>query len=501
MDERLYGRNKWSYGVTERPDAWIQLRVYHTNRTMYRLLEQHAANPRYFLDHRATFSRSGTSAKKWLAAVMDDYLAPFRENKVKIVLPPADPEIPSKEPQKPTAEAQPQSPRVRTTLSRGKVALVACVGKKRPRPMAAQDLYDSDWFRKASKYAKQVADGWYILSAKHGLIAPETVIEPYDETLKTMAAAGRRAWAGRVAHELQSVLQAGDEVVMLAGKDYREHLMGPIGAMGCGVQAPMEGLRIGEQLRWLNQRLSGRKPAVITGGRLGDIQRFYDILLELERRLGGKRTLAEADGSMGWPKRGAYFFFEPGEERTTSGAGLRIVRVGTHGLKTGSGSTLWGRLKQHKGTVGGSDPGGGNHRGSVFRLHVGSALIRRGSRSEAVAGGWGKGGSADRLVRERERPLERAVSRQIRSMPLLWVDIGDEPGPSSMRGYVERNAIALLSNCNSRNAPIDPPRSDWLGRRAAREAIRDSGLWNVNHVAGSCDPEFLGVLAMFAAHT
>jgi hypothetical protein len=468
---------------------------------MYRLLEQHAANPRYFLEHRATFSRSGTSAKKWLASVMDDHATPFRENKVKIVLPLTDPELLSKEPQEPTAEDEPQSPPVRTTPSGGKVALVACVGKKKSRPMAAQDLYDSDWFRKASKYARQVADEWYILSAKHGLIAPETVIEPYDETLKTMPAAGRRAWAGRVADELRSVLQVDDQVVMLAGKDYREHLMAPIRAMGCGVQAPMEGLRIGEQLRWLNQRLSERKPAISTGGRLGEIQHFYDILDELERRVGGKRTLAEAHGRMGWPKRGVYFFFEPGEERTTSGTGLRVVRVGTHGLKTGSSSTLWGRLKQHMGTVGGSDPGGGNHRGSVFRLHVGSALIRRDSRSEAVAGGWGKGGSADRLVRERERPLERAVSRQIRSMPLLWVDIGDRPGPSSMRGYVERNAIALLSNYNSRNAPIDPPSTDWLGRWAARKAIRDSGLWNVNHVAESCDPEFLGPLATFAANT
>ena len=61
MDERLYGRNKWSYGVTERPDGWIEVRVYHTNRTMYRLLEQHAANPRCFLSRRVAFSGSECS--------------------------------------------------------------------------------------------------------------------------------------------------------------------------------------------------------------------------------------------------------------------------------------------------------------------------------------------------------------------------------------------------------------------------------------------------------
>ena len=33
---------------------------------------------------------------------------------------------------------------------------------------------------------------------------------------------------------------------------------------------------------------------------------------------------------MYWPQRGVYFFMEDGEERSDSGSGLRIVRVGTH---------------------------------------------------------------------------------------------------------------------------------------------------------------------------
>lgn len=101
--------------------------------------------------------------------------------------------------------------------------------------------------------------------------------------------------------------------------------------------------------------------------RLRHIQRFYEILEALEASVGGKRTLETANGRMDWPKRGVYFFFEPGEERTTSGTGLRVVRVGTHALKAGSKSTLWGRLRTHRGRIGGSNPGGGNHRGGVRR--------------------------------------------------------------------------------------------------------------------------------------
>jgi len=121
--------------------------------------------------------------------------------------------------------------------------------------MPARNLYISDWFQKASAYVMRVADEWYILSAKHGLIAPDTVIGPYDETLSRMPASARRAWARRVLKDLDRVLQPGDHVVVLAGAKYRENLVDPIRAMGCSVEIPMEGLGIGKQLSWLKKQL------------------------------------------------------------------------------------------------------------------------------------------------------------------------------------------------------------------------------------------------------
>jgi len=44
-------------------------------------------------------------------------------------------------------------------------------------------------------------------------------------------------------------------VIILAGARYREHLIEPIQGMGCSVEISMAGLRIGEQLRWLKQKL------------------------------------------------------------------------------------------------------------------------------------------------------------------------------------------------------------------------------------------------------
>jgi hypothetical protein len=231
--------------------------------------------------------------------------------------------------------------------------------------------------------------------------------------------------------------------------------------------------------------------------RLNDLRRFYAILTLLEHKLGGKCLLATCDGRMKWPQRGVYFFFEPGEMRSHSGEGLRVVRVGTHALKEGSRATLWGRLKQHQGNLNNQ---GGNHRGSVFRLHVGTAMIKRDGCPQGIAETWGKGSSASKDVRKNEHPLEQVVSRHIRQMPFLWLAVEDVPGPDSLRGIIERNAIALLSNYNIQDDPLDPPSPEWLGLHADREEIRRSGLWNVNHVTETYDIAILDLFEKLVHH-
>lgn len=218
--------------------------------------------------------------------------------------------------------------------------------------------------------------------------------------------------------------------------------------------------------------------------RLEDIRRFYEGLAQLENRCGGARMLGECSGRLEWPARGVYFFMEEGEQRSDSGDGPRIVRVGTHALRSGSSTTLWKRLAQHRGNA---RSAGGNHRGSIFRLIVGTALV---ARDGHLCKSWDdRRATAPASVRAAERPLEEVVSRVIGAMRFLWLPIDDEPGPGSLRGDIERGAIALLSN-NARTA-IDPPSSSWLGHYCNRERVRSSGLWNANHVDETYDPTFL----------
>ena len=241
----------------------------------------------------------------------------------------------------------------------------------------------------------------------------------------------------------------------------------------------------------------------MTSSRLDDVRRFYALLDDLERRSGGKRLLGHCHGRQSWPPRGVYFFFEPGEQRTTSGSSPRVVRVGTHALKVGAKSKLWGRLRSHRGTVRGLRAGEGNHRGSVFRLHVGTACLNQREWPEEVRHSWGVGSNAAKAIRDSEGALERAVSEHIAEMSLLWLEVNDPPGPESLRGYEERNSVALLSNCKCSESssvgaklapPIDPRSPRWLGRYAASERVRLSGLWNSDHVDDEHDPRFLDVV-------
>ena len=53
------------------------------------------------------------------------------------------------------------------------IYLVACVAAKLDRPAPARDLYTSPWFQKARAYVERQGGQWFVLSAKHGLIAPD----------------------------------------------------------------------------------------------------------------------------------------------------------------------------------------------------------------------------------------------------------------------------------------------------------------------------------------
>lgn len=367
------------------------------------------------------------------------------------------------------------------------IFLVSCASTKLEEPAKAEDLYVSPLFIKAKRLAQLSADKWFILSAKHRLLEPHRRIKPYDKTLLHMPKEQRKKWASQVARELRSKTSLKDHVVILAGEAYRQYLVPELKQMGYSVRTPVEGLSIGRQLQWLNTRLHEYKLR-------DDLEAFYKLIDKLEKGLGGKYLLGSCNSKMCWPNRGVYFFFEKDEYRTNVPSVLRVVRVGTHAVSRGAVSTLWGRLRSHKGTPDGL----GNHRGSIFRLHIGTALLRQmGSQNKLLT--WGKGQAANKDIKREEEWMERQVSDYLgKKTLLLWLNIGDTPSALSDRAFIERNAIALISN---NKHPVDLPSPKWLGRFSNKEEIRESGLWNIRHVDDAYDPKFINIFSEYVEIT
>jgi hypothetical protein len=108
---------------------------------------------------------------------------------------------------------------------------------------------------------------------------------------------------------------------------------------------------------------------------------------------------------------------------------------------------------------------------------------------------WGIGSSAPSAVRAIEQPLERLVSGYIGQLPFLWVEVPGPSSPTNDRKRIEAGTIALLANQEAR--VLRPAPKDWLGHFAAHQAVRASGLWNVDHVSDTYDRSFLVLLARY----
>lgn len=141
------------------------------------------------------------------------------------------------------------------------IGLVSCTKSKRGHAAPPQDLYDeSAFFRKARQYARANHDGWYILSAKHGLLEPDgEPIEPYDDTLSGASVERKRDWSEMVYTQIhdKGLLTDGARLVFHAGRDYYDELIPLLDDADATItiETPTDGLQYGETLAWYNDLL------------------------------------------------------------------------------------------------------------------------------------------------------------------------------------------------------------------------------------------------------
>jgi hypothetical protein len=131
------------------------------------------------------------------------------------------------------------------------VALIACSASKLSTAAAALELYTGDFFTKAAAFAARFLDGAAVLSAKHGLLAADDVVAPYDHKL-----GGRReqrAWAAKVIEQLRASYDADvTTFVLFAGKAYAAELE----ASDLNTLNPLRGLGLGDRKGWLKAALA-----------------------------------------------------------------------------------------------------------------------------------------------------------------------------------------------------------------------------------------------------
>ena len=85
------------------------------------------------------------------------------------------------------------------------------------------------------------------------MLRVDQLVEPYERTLTRMRKSERSAWAQMVQKQLLELLPANAEVMLLAGLSYRKGIEPFLRQRGYSVTVPLEGLRLGPQLRRLKE--------------------------------------------------------------------------------------------------------------------------------------------------------------------------------------------------------------------------------------------------------
>ena len=256
------------------------------------------------------------------------------------------------------------------------VILVGCVKRKRAEAAPAQDLYTSSLFRKERAYAEAASVPWFILSAEHGLVAPETVLEPYDLRLSATPRDYRSKWGRRVVAELQEQLgSVHDRVFEIhAGASYVDAIEPLLRALGAEVVAPLRGLSMGERLRWYgpsSRRVAPSHDALPTP----EVAELVGLLAAESTALTPEQLLATDGSGLRSPGLYSWWVDARGAADLSRGLGLDVqaglIYAGLAGAtRSRSGrrstNTLWGRINgMHL---------GGRHEFSTFRLSLGSIL-------------------------------------------------------------------------------------------------------------------------------
>lgn len=133
------------------------------------------------------------------------------------------------------------------------------IWRRRPDagPTPAASAYVGPPFKVNKEFAERFADRWVVLSAKYGFIDPDFVI-PGDYDVSFNKPATGPVSTARLKEQVREMgLHEYSRVIALGSGEYVSHVREAFAGTGAEVEAPTEGLRIGEAMRRVKE-LMGR---------------------------------------------------------------------------------------------------------------------------------------------------------------------------------------------------------------------------------------------------
>ncbi len=332
------------------------------------------------------------------------------------------------------------------------ISLISCTSSKKPYKCEAREQYsESLRFRLAYSIAKRISDKVLILSAKYGLIAEDTLIEPYNETLKDKNVYERRRWAEQVLFQLKEKADIEkDEFIVLAGEVYHQYLTPYLSKQWL----PLKGKALGEWIPELNKLIQ--------------IENEKDLCIALHMVF---NALPRYDWTMinDIPyKNGIYIMIEMGQYFQGMD---RIARVGTHRGQ----NRLLTRLKNHFTS--------NNSNRSIFRKNIGRVLLNKAEDPYIKVWELDSTRTEDKIRNSglidkvKEAEIEEKISNYLKKN-ISFVCFPVETKEERLR--LEEGIISLLNN-----APSFVPSENWIGLSSPIKDISESGLWNKQGLNGT----------------
>tara|TARA_E500000305_G_scaffold110047_1_gene116753 strand:- start:559 stop:1755 length:1197 start_codon:yes stop_codon:yes gene_type:complete len=347
------------------------------------------------------------------------------------------------------------------------VFVVACGASKGPVATRAKDLYRSGLFSLSKQVAEQFSEKQFVMSAKNGLIPFEEKVSPYNTKITDLTKNAKLKLTKTISRQIAVIAKetGTPAIIFLGGKAYADILEIACRENSLSLSLPLKGMGLFERTSYLKRILDEYCWAAV--------QDLIETHLAESPEVFRMRQFSDFPSTKELPENGVYFFLDPTQTPTNTCLPGQVVRIGTHAVSKGSKATLRQRLRAHYGT----GDGYGNHRASVFRLHVGASIIHA-EKLEELYPHWGDGNVSPKNAPSNERELEQRVSEYIGKLALFAVPIDGESKARNRRSEFERVCISAFSAYLTKHQRLD---QTWLGFANPHPTIREAQLWNVNH--------------------